>query len=72
MEMVLYMKALLDCRGDIEIKTGTKQSTLSFCHYYLNYIATHDFNKISLLHGYITDCNFGVICLSETVIFLIS
>ena len=28
--------------------------------------AAHDFIKISSLQGYITDCNFDVICLSET------
>ena len=60
------MKALLNCCGDIEIIPGPKQSSLTFCHWNLNGIAAHDFIKISLLHGYITDCNFDIICLSET------
>ena len=29
-------------------------------------IPPHGFTKISLLQRYITDCNFDVICLSET------
>ena len=60
------MKALLNCCGDIKINPGPKQSPLTFCHWNLNDIAAHDFIKISLLQGYITDRNFDIICLSET------
>ena len=60
------MEALLNCCGDIEINPGSRQSSLTFFHWNLNGIASHDFIKTSLLHGYIIDCNFGIICLSET------
>ena len=60
------MKALLNCYGNIEINPGPKQSSLIFCHWNWNGIAAHDFIKISLLRGYITDRNFDIICLSKT------
>ena len=52
--------------GDIEINQGLKQSSLSICHWNLNGVAAHEFIKVSLLQGYITERNFDVICLSET------
>ena len=61
-----YMKALLNCCGDIQINPGPKQSSLTFWHWNLNSIAAHDFIKISLLQVYSTDQNFHKICLSET------
>ena len=62
---LLYMKALLICRGYIEINPVPKQLSLNFCHWNLNGIASHDFIKISLLQRYITDRNFDT-CLSGT------
>ena len=62
---LLYMKALLICRGYIEINPVPKQLSLNFCHWNLNGIASHDFIKISLLQRYITDRNFDI-CLSGT------
>ena len=54
------MKALLNCCGDIEINPGSKQSSLTFCHWNLNEIAAHDFITISLLQGCITCHNFDI------------
>ena len=51
--------------GDIEINQGLKQSSLTFCHWNLNGVAAHEFIKVSLLQGYITERNFDI-CLSET------
>ena len=48
---------------EIEINSGHKQSSLTFYHWNLNGIAAHDFVKILLIQGYITESN---ICLSET------
>ena len=39
---------------------------LSFCHWTLNGLAAHDSTKISLLQAYITQHNYGIICLTET------
>ena len=63
---LLYMKALLHRYGDIEIKPGPKQPSLTFCHWNLNGIAAHHFIKILILPGYITGRNFDIICSSET------
>ena len=64
--MLLYMKALVNCCGDIEINLGPKQSFLTFCHWNWNGIVVHDSIKISLLQGDITDRTFDIICLSGT------
>ena len=61
---LLFMKALLNCCGDIEINPGPKQSSLPFCHWNSNGIAAHDFIKVSLLQGCIGNCNFDI-CLPE-------
>ena len=42
---------------------------MTFCHWNLNGVAAHEFIKVSLLQGYITEIterNFDIICLSET------
>ena len=44
-----------------EINPDPKQLSLTFYHWKLNGIAAHDFIKISLLQGYITDRNFDII-----------
>ena len=57
---------MLYCCGDVEINPGPKRSSLTFCHWNLNGAAAHEFIKLSLLEGYITERNFDMICLSET------
>ena len=49
------IKILLYCCGDIEINPGSKQSSLTFCHWNLNPISAHEFIIILLLQGYITE-----------------
>ena len=63
---LLCKKALLNCCREIEINSGHKQSSLTFCHWNLNDTAAHDFINISLLQGYITVRNFDIIPLSKT------
>ena len=57
---------MLYCCGDVGINPGPKQSSLTFCHWNLNGAAAHEFIKVSLSEGYITERNFDIICLSET------
>ena len=57
---------MLYCCGDIEINPSPKRSSLTLCHWNLNGVAAHEFIEVSLLQGYITECNFDIICLSET------
>ena len=53
--------------GDIEINPGSmKSSRLSFCHWNLNGISTHDFVKVPLIEAFIKANNIEIICLSET------
>ena len=63
---LLYSKILLCCCSGIEINPGPKRSSWTFCHRNLNGVAAHEFIKVSLLQRYITECNFDIICLSET------
>ena len=63
---LLCKKALLNCCREIEINSGHKQSSLTFCHWNFNDTAVHDFINISLLQGYITVRNFDIIRLSRT------
>ena len=49
MTLALIM-LLIPCGGDIQTNPGPKKNTkISFCHWNLNGIATHNFSKVSLL-----------------------
>ena len=52
---------MLSWYGGIEINPGHKQSSLAFCHWNLNVTAAHDFVKISLIQGYITERNIDIL-----------
>ena len=43
-----------------------KKSSLTFCHWNLNYVAAHDFVKISLIQCYITERYIDIIYSSKT------
>ena len=64
--MFLRITNLLSICGDIDANPGPRFSSLTFCHWDLNSIATHDSIKISLLQAYITQHNDDIICLSGT------
>ena len=60
---------LITLSGDIEKNPGPKPSScdkFSICYWNLNSISAHNFIKISLLRGYVSTHNFGILCLSET------
>ena len=55
--------------GDIEQDPGLNSNSsqsFSICHWSLNSISAHNFNKISLLKTYVATHKLDVICLSET------
>ena len=52
--------------GDIDAIPGPQYSSLTFCHWNLNGLTSHDSIKISLLQPYILQHNYDIICLSET------
>ena len=63
----LLLKLLLICCGDVESNPGPKkQYQISFCHWNLNGLATHNFSKVSLLQAISLSKNYDLICLSET------
>ena len=62
----LCLPNLLFCCGDIQKNPGPKYTSLKFCHWNLNGLRAHDSIKISLLHAYIIQNNYDIICLSET------
>ena len=61
----LYI-SLITFSGDVELNPGPKRNaaqTLSICHWNLNSICTHNFEK---LRAYVRAHKFDIICLSET------
>ena len=62
-----FKHLLLLLSGDIEINPGPKRSSnITFCHWNLNGLATHDFIKVPLVEAFVTSNNFDLVCLSET------
>ena len=49
-----------------DINPRLKRSSLICCQWNLNGVACHEFIKVSLLQGYITERIFNITCLSET------
>ena len=66
MFLLFFIDSLVSCCGDHEEKAGPKYSFLTFWHWNLNGITAHDFNKTSVIQGYITQSNYDIICLNET------
>ena len=64
----LCIPSLLFRCGDIEKNPGPKYSSLTFCHWNLNGLTAHDSIKISLLQAYVTQHNYDIICLLETLL----
>ena len=67
----LYIKILLYFCGDIEINPGPKRSHLTFYHWNLNGVVAHEFIKVSLLQGYITERNIDTFLFTIRNIFLL-
>ena len=57
---------LMQC-DDIEVNLGPKHSSLTFCHWNLNSLTSHDNIKIPLPQAYVTQYNCDIICLSKTI-----
>ena len=64
--LLFSLRNLLFRCGDIEANRGPKYLSLTFCHWNLSGLTTHNSIKISLLQAYITQHNYDLICLSET------
>ena len=60
---------MIKISGDIELNPGRKQKqdqSLSICHWNLNSIPAHNFQKLALLQGYISSNTVDILCLFET------
>ena len=60
---------LITFSGDVKLNPEPKRNaaqTLSICHWNLNSICTHNFEKLCLLRAYVSAHKFDTICLSET------
>ena len=67
LEISFAFKFLLIPCGDVEVNPGPGHWTsLSFCHWNLTSISTHDFVKVSLLEACHAIHKFDIICLSKT------
>ena len=66
---LLYIFALLQCHGDIELNPGPKKlrnRSLSVCHWNLNSLTAHNYSKRTQLKAYTLIYKHDFICLSET------
>ena len=64
--LLFFIRNLMSCSGDIKENPGPKYSSLTFCHWNLNGLTALDSTKKSLIQAYITQHNYGIICLTET------
>ena len=65
----LYKIFLILLSGDVEINPRQRRNTdetFSICHWNLNSLLAHNYNKLFLLRAYVAVHKFDVICLSET------
>ena len=66
---LLYIFALLQCHGDIELNPGPKKlrnKSISVCHWNLNSLMAHNYSKLTQLKAYTSMYKHDFICLSET------
>ena len=66
---LLYIFALLQCHGDIELNPGPKKlrnKSLAVCHWNLNSLTAHNYSKLTQLKAYTSMCKHDFICFSET------
>ena len=66
---LLYIFALLQCHGDIELNPGPKKlrnKSLSVCHWNLNSLTADNYSKLTQLKAYTSMYKHDFICLLET------
>ena len=69
MHHIWFHGIITKINGDMELNPGPKQKqdqSLSICHWNLNSIPAHSFQKLEMLQGYIASNKVGILCLSET------
>ena len=65
---MVFINLILLC-GDIEENPGPKtkpDGNLSVCHWNVNSIPSHNFQKIAVLESFVAMHKFDIICISET------
>ena len=66
--IMVFINLILLC-GDIEENPGPKtkpDGNLSVCHWNVNSIPSHNFQKIAVLESFVAMHKFYIICVSET------
>ena len=68
--VLIFTLLLLFMLGDIELNPGPKKTNssceFSVCHWNLNSLAAHNFEKVGLLEAFNTINKFDIICVSES------
>ena len=60
---------LISLGGDVQLSPGSKTKPnikFSICHWNLNSIAAHDYDKAFLVKVYIAVRKFDIVCISKT------
>ena len=68
---LLSLFLLLRCNVELNPGPTKKRNSwfnFSICHWNLNSLTAHDFEKVTLLEAYITVNKFDIICLSKSFI----
>ena len=72
--VLIFTLLLLFMSGDIELNPGPKKTNssckFSVCHWNLNSLAAHNFEKVGLLEAFNTINKFDIICVSESYLDL--
>ena len=66
--ILVFINLILLC-GDIEENPGRKampNDNIYVCHWNVNSIPSHNFQKIAVLESFVTMNKFDIICMSET------
>ena len=66
--IMVFINLILLC-GDIERNAGPKTNpndNISVCHWNVNSIPSHSFQKIAVLESFVAMHKFDIICISET------
>ena len=66
---ILLHGLMIKISRDIELYPKPKQKqdqSISVCHWNLNSVPAHNFQKLDFLHGYISSNKVDILCLSET------
>ena len=65
---MVFINLILMC-GNIEENQGPKTKPNGACHWNVNRIPSHNFQKIAVVRSFVAMHKFDIICILETFLF---